>query len=207
MGEQKREGSGRGSRLVVLVMVAVIAWALYVVVKGIFFAPGLPAPRLTAEDLGPMDFGWRVEQLDGPQMDMAEVKGKVVLLNFWEHWCPPCVAEMPSIQRLYDVVHGEGILVLPVFRESPDATRKFLQGRGITMPVYQVVGSLPEALYPAAIPTTYIIGRDGRIAARHEGAARWDDGSVVAFLRGLAGAGPAQPPATRGQGERPAANG
>ena len=83
-------------------------------------------------------------------------------------------------------MEGGDVLVLPVFRESPDATRKFVQQRAITMPVYHVEGPLPAGVAPDAIPTTYILGRDGRFAYKEVGAARWDDDSVVAFLRGLA---------------------
>jgi thiol-disulfide isomerase/thioredoxin len=189
MGDFGQRRPARGNRLVSLLMVALIGGSLYIVVKGVFFPPNMQdmrPPQLRAQDLGPMDLNWRLRQLDGPDFDMAQLKGKVVFLNFWERRCPPCVAEMPSIQRLHQKVEGGGILVLPVFHESPDATRKFLQGHAITMPVYYVEGPLPADVAPDAIPTTYILGRDGRIVYKEVGAARWDDDSVVAFLRDLA---------------------
>lgn len=190
MGDFGQRRPARGNRLVTFLMVVLIGGSLYIVVKGVFFPPNmqdmLVPPQLRARDLGPMDLNWRLRQLDGPDFDMAQLRGKVVFLNFWEHWCPPCVAEMPSIQRLRQKVEGGGILVLPVFRESPDATRKFVQGHAITMPVYHVEGPLPADVVPDAIPTTYILGRDGRVVYKEVGAARWDDDSVVAFLRGLA---------------------
>jgi thiol-disulfide isomerase/thioredoxin len=104
MGDFGQRRPARGNRLVSFLMVILIGGSLYIVVKGVFFRPNmqdmLVPPQLRAQDLGPMDLNWRLRQLDGPDFDMAQLKGKVVFLNFWEHWCPPCVAEMPSIQRL-----------------------------------------------------------------------------------------------------------
>ena len=189
MGEAEQPKRARDNPLVVLVMIVVICGCLFIIIKGIFFPPNLASmlgpPELVAQDLGPMDLAWSVQQLDGPPMDMAQLKGKVVFLNFWEHWCPPCVAEMPSIQPLRQKLEGADVVVLPVFREDPSATRKFVAGHGITMPVYQVVGPLPADVAAEEIPTTYIIGRDGQVVVKETGAATWDDDSVVAFLRGL----------------------
>jgi thiol-disulfide isomerase/thioredoxin len=56
-----------------------------------------------------MDYNWRLQGLDGKALDVRKTKGKVIFLNFWATWCPPCVAEMPSIQRLYEVMRSEGI--------------------------------------------------------------------------------------------------
>jgi thiol-disulfide isomerase/thioredoxin len=187
MSEQEEKRPGAGNRIVVVLIVAAIAWALYVVIKNVAFPAELQPPALVAQDLGPMDLDWRVKQLDGPAMDMSSVKGKVVVLNFWEHWCPPCRAEIGSLQRLYEAVKGEGILVLPVFQEDPDATRRFLQARQITMPVYQVQGELPADVAPDYIPTTCIIDPKGHVVVKDDSSARWDDPSVVEFLQALAG--------------------
>ncbi len=138
-------------------------------VKNVLFPPSLedslPAPELTGKDMGAMDLDWRVQELGGQPMDMSSVKGKVVVVNFWEHWCPPCRAEIGSIQRLYDAVKDDDILVLPVFQDDADATRKFLDQQKITMPAYQVVGPLPEDVAPSSIPTTIILDRDGHARA------------------------------------------
>ncbi len=191
MSEREQGKRAGNDRIAFVVMVAVIAWAAYVVVKNLAFPPnaeaGLPVPELAGKDLGAIDLNWRVQQLDGEPMDMSSVVGKVVVLNFWEHWCGPCRAEIGSIQRLSDAVTGEGVLVLPVFQDDPDATRRFLQQQGITMPVYQVVGRLPGDVAPRAIPTTCVLNRDGHAWAVQVGAARWDDPSVVEFLKSLAG--------------------
>jgi len=176
-----------GDRIVVAVMVVVIAWALYVVVKSMLFPPELLPPTLAGQDLGAIDLDWRVQRLGGEPMDMSSVKGNVVVLNFWEHWCPPCRDEMASIQRLYEAVKDRGVLVMPVFQQEPDATRQFLLDRQITMPVYQVLGALPGDVAPGSIPTTYILNRGGHAVAVQVGAARWDDPSVVEFLKGLVG--------------------
>jgi thiol-disulfide isomerase/thioredoxin len=172
----------RRDPLVVVVMVAVIAWAGYVVIKNV----ALPRSGLQVKDLGPMDLSWRVQQLGGQAMDMSSVKGKVVVLNFWEHWCPPCRAEIGSIQRLYEEVKGDDILVMAEFHDDPAATQQFLQEQGITMPVYQIMTPLPAQVAPSQIPTTYILNRDAHVVDVQVGGARWDDPSVVKFLKKLA---------------------
>ncbi len=195
-----KKGRTTGDKIVIAVMILVVLWSGFVVMKNLFLPrnleDSLPPPELSGKDMGALDLDWRVQELGGQAMDMSSVKGKVVVLNFWEHWCPPCRAEIGSIQRLYDAVKGDGILVMPVFQDSAAATRKFLQQQSITMPVYQVIGALPGSVAPSAIPTTVVLDRDGHARAVHVGAARWDDPSVVKFLKGLAGKDEAPPPPT-----------
>ena len=189
MGEAEQKKPARSNRLVVLLMLALIFASLSIIIKGVFFPPSLEPPALRAQDLGPMDLNWRLKQLDGPDFDMAQLSGKVVFMNFWENWCGPCRAEMPSIERLRQKLEGTDVLVLPVFQDSPDDTRRFVQTHAITMPVYHVEGPLPPDITSGTYPTTYIIGRDGHFVFRQAGSVAWDDESVVAFLRELAAKG------------------
>jgi len=197
MSDAEHAQEPRSNPLVGLLLLVVVGAVFYAVARGGLLQRGgeggLPAPPIDVGNRTPIDLNWRVRQMDGPEMSVADLRGNVILLNFWEHWCPPCRAEMPSIQRLGQMVAGEDIVVLPVFTESEAATRKFLQEQGLTLPVYHLVGSLPQAIYPSAIPTTYIIDRQGRAVIQHVGAAAWDDEGVLTLLRKLAAEGaPAQ---------------
>jgi thiol-disulfide isomerase/thioredoxin len=132
-----------------------------------------------------MDYNWRVQGLDGRELHFSQIKGKLIFLNFWGTWCPPCVAEMPSIQRLYDRVKGEGIQFMCVSDEDKTKVRKFVEERGFTFPVYTLLGEKPRVLETRGVPATFIISRDGQIVFKHVGAAQWDHETGVDFIKRL----------------------
>jgi thiol-disulfide isomerase/thioredoxin len=132
-----------------------------------------------------MDYNWRLRGLDGNELDIRKTKGRIIFLNFWATWCPPCVAEMPSIQRLYDQIKNEEINFMVVSEEDRAKVDKFVKERGFTFPVYTVIGEKPRVFQTRGIPTTFIISRDGQIVFRHVGAAKWDHESSIDFLKGL----------------------
>ena len=109
---------------------------------------------------------FRVETLDGTPVALSDLRGQVVLVNFWATWCPPCRFEMPGFQRVYDEYRDQGftILGLSTDRGGTRIVREFLEERGITYPVAMAT---PEAVrvFGGAnlLPTSYLIDRDGRI--------------------------------------------
>lgn len=131
------------------------------------------------------DYNWTVHSLDGREFNMADAKGKVVFVNFWATWCLPCRAEMSSIQSLYDKVKDEGVIFLCVSKEDGATVSEFVREKGYTFPIYTRSPELPLVFDVEGIPTTFIIGPDGKIALRHVGAAKWDDEGSVNFIRGL----------------------
>jgi len=132
-----------------------------------------------------MDYNWRVEGLDGKELNVVETKGKVLFLNFWATWCPPCVAEMPSIQSLYDKIKAEGISFICVSEESRTEVSKFVKERGFTFPLYTLVGEKPQVLKSRGVPATFIVSQDGQIVFRQVGSAKWDDRTSIEFIKGL----------------------
>jgi len=169
----------------VLVAAALVAGAVLYLLSSEGRAPG-----------GGMASPWALRGLDGAELDVADLKGKVVFLNRWATWCPPCRAEMPSIQRLYEKMKDEGVVFALVSDEKPETVRKFIDESNYTMPIYTAAGEAPPVFGTDAIPTTFVIGRDGRIALRHVGAKDWDDEESTDLLRRLLAEGPpAAPPA------------
>lgn len=130
-----------------------------------------------------MDYNWRVRGLDGKEFDLGKTKGKVIFLNFWATWCPPCVAEMPSIQRLYDKIKTEGIDFICVSDESRTKVSKFVKEKGFTFPIYTLIGEKPQVFKTRGIPATFIISQDGQIVFKHVGGAKWDDKTSVDFIK------------------------
>lgn len=135
---------------------------------------------------GSWDYEMEVEDLDGAPVDFTQSAGKVLVLNFWATWCAPCVAEMPSLERLRDETADLDVHFAFITREDPPVVRQFIEKRGMDLPVYILAGDPPECFKGRSIPATFVLDKDGMIAMRHFGAAAWDADSVVAFIRGLA---------------------
>ncbi len=124
-----------------------------------------PAERKPAPDL-------TGTTLDGGAFNLADLRGRVVVLNVWASWCAPCRAEAPSLQRVSDELANEGVRFVGInTRDTDDNARAFERRFGISYPsVVDRDGALllrfKETLPPQAIPTTLVIDRGGRMAAR-----------------------------------------
>ncbi len=194
MADTERGGQGRPQRwITALLLTLVIAGTGWMVLRS---AVGpVDRPQLEKGNFGQMPYDWSVATLDGGEMRVSALKGRPIFLNVWAHWCPPCVAELPSIVRLRQELADTDVAFLLTFMDSAAETRAFMAEQGLDIPVHQPK-PMPGALMPEAIPTTYIIARDGTIVLEHTGAAEWDAPTVVEFLRGLA----AEPKPAEGAG-------
>lgn len=124
---------------------------------------------------------WQLVALNGDHVTFEEVNKKPVFLNFWATWCPPCKAEMPSIQATYEEV-GERINVVLVSSESPEKVSAFMEKSGYTFPVYTLGTGIPEDLKSRSLPTTFVITQEGIVVHRSEGMRKWDAASLKALL-------------------------
>ncbi len=120
------------------------------------------------------DYNWEFENLSGEKALLSDYKGKVIFLNLWATWCPPCIAEMPSIQELYDKYKdNEQIVFLIVSNEKTEKVSAFIQKRGFTFPVQITRYQLPKPFYTQSIPTTFLVSKSGKIVVKETGAANW----------------------------------
>ncbi|NDK55636.1 TlpA family protein disulfide reductase [Pontibacter fetidus] len=131
--------------------------------------------------------GFKMVDLKGNTVSFESLKGKVVFMNIWATWCPPCVAEMPNIQRLYEKVGSEKIafVMLSVDEGGMEKVKKFIDKKGFTFPVYMPASQFPQEFYSNAIPTTFIISPEGKIVAKQEGMADYDTKEVQDFLKNM----------------------
>ncbi|AHJ99626.1 TlpA family protein disulfide reductase [Hymenobacter swuensis] len=149
--------------------------------------PTDPPAQLTATKYAPV---LTLRGLDGQLLNLQELRGKAVLVNLWASWCPPCVAEMPGLQALYNKVDKRNVaFVLISLDENPAKAQRLVQRRGYTMPVYFPTAPLLAPFDTQSIPTTVLLGPDGQVAARHEGMADYDTPKFRAALEKLSGAG------------------
>ncbi len=122
---------------------------------------------------------------DGKTLRLVDYAGKYVFLNFWATWCPPCKAEMPSMERLFAALDGNdfGIMAISV-GEKTETVRKFMSENKYTFPIgMDSDGSLGAMFAGRGIPTTYILDRKGRAIAGVIGGREWDDPETVAAFK------------------------
>lgn len=132
--------------------------------------------------------GFKMVDLDGKTVAFESLKGKVIFLNIWATWCPPCIAEMPNIHSLYKKMDPNKVafVMLSVDEGGMAKVKKFIDKKGYTFPVYMPASEFPQEFYSNAIPTTFIISPQGKIVTKHEGMAEYDTKEVREFLQGLA---------------------
>lgn len=124
---------------------------------------------------------------NGKIISTDKLKGRVLFVNFWASWCPPCRAEMSSLGSLYDKLKNDSGFVFLFINEDEDKVKaeNFLTKYRYTFPIIVSSGNVPEAVFSHTLPTTVIIGRDGKIVFRHEGMAGYDTESFIKQLKAL----------------------
>lgn len=122
----------------------------------------------------------------GERVNMKQFEGKAIFLNFWATWCPPCVAEMPGINNLYQEVKDDNVefIMLSVDQDFEKA-RKFRKKKGYEFEIYQIAGPIPQMYSSNSIPTTYVIDAEGNLALTHLGMGDFDTKDFKQFLKEL----------------------
>jgi thiol-disulfide isomerase/thioredoxin len=144
------------------------------------------SPRESSKAIFLDEEDWRMALMSysGEQVELSEMKGKPVFINYWATWCPPCIAEMPSLQNLYNRYKDEVHFVF-ISNEDTEVVNKFMESRAYDFPLYRVAGRVPEAFESSILPTTILIGSGGRMVLFKTGAARWDSKKVFRMMDGL----------------------
>ena len=123
--------------------------------------------RLETEEHDRQRANFTLSDLEGRTWSLQDVRGKVVLLNFWATWCPPCRKEMPDLEALYRQFQPQGLLVLGISDDEPDKVKTFAEQQGITYPVLLDPGSkVNKSFHINGIPKTFIYDREGKIVAQ-----------------------------------------
>jgi cytochrome c biogenesis protein CcmG/thiol:disulfide interchange protein DsbE len=126
---------------------------------------GSSAPPSPQVGFGAPDF--TLDSLSGDPITLTDLRGQVVVLNFWASWCPPCRAEMPAMNTVYQKFHDQGLVVLGVnttYQDDEASARTALRDWGLTFPIVFDRDGTPSRQYRIqAMPTTFFVGRDGVI--------------------------------------------
>ena len=114
------------------------------------------------------DYDLVLEDLEGNTLDLADWKGKPIFLNFWATWCPPCIAEMPDINKLYQSVNKEVHFAIISVDEDREKAKAFAKRKDFDFPIYFPKSRLPKVYESTTIPTTYVINTKGTLSSVKE---------------------------------------
>jgi cytochrome c biogenesis protein CcmG, thiol:disulfide interchange protein DsbE len=130
-------------------------------------AASTTAGRIPAPQVGFLAPTFTLTNLDGQSVHLSDYQGQVVLLNFWASWCPPCRAEMPAIQQVYQNYRGQGLVVLAInasYQDTPAAMQTLLGSFAHSFPILLDKDSSVNRLYAVnSLPSTFFIDRQGTI--------------------------------------------
>ncbi|MCZ4243441.1 TlpA family protein disulfide reductase [Pedobacter punctiformis] len=175
--------------IVLLLVIIFVPDAKALLIQGLmkvgFYSPKIEETKKSAGNLN----GIRFKNTKGEVVDLGDLKGKVIFLNFWATWCPPCRAEMPSINKLYSQFKDDKNVVFLFADADGDLAKssKFMLDRKYELPVYKIESDIPKQIFESSLPTTVIFDKQGRLSFRHEGVADYSNKKFVDFLNKLKG--------------------
>lgn len=133
----------------------------------------------------PADFNLTLMDEDGNTLSLADFKGKAIFLNMWATWCPPCIAEMPNINKLYKEMGNEVAFVMVSLDDDFETAKAFNKRKGFDLPIYTLQSRRPAMYQSTTVPTTYVISADGKLMMTHKGMSNYNTSMFKKFLKGI----------------------
>jgi len=168
------------TRGVFLMAVALLAW-------GIGCTGDKSTPTLTALAERPLAPDFSLVDMADDLHQLSAYRGRVVIVNFWATWCPPCREEMPAMQRAWEKLKQEDIAMLAInIGEDEDTIFAFMANYPVEFPLLLDRNSAVIQSWPVqGLPTTFVVDPQGRLAYRAIGGRDWDDPKIMALVRAL----------------------
>ncbi|MCO5268041.1 MAG: TlpA family protein disulfide reductase [Brumimicrobium sp.] len=126
-------------------------------------------------------YNWILVDLKGKQTNLSISEGKVIIINSWATWCPPCVAEMPSFQKLYNS-YKDKVDFYFVASDDPSKVSQFMIKNEYDLPIYFQVNNPPKELESDLLPTSFVVDKQGKIIIKEVGTKNWDSQDIHDLL-------------------------
>jgi peroxiredoxin len=165
--------------LILVVVILVVGFAVYIATN---------LPTTTSVVVGEVAPDFQLEDTAGNQVSLAALRGKVVLVNFWATWCPPCREEMPAMERLHEVMAGDDFVMLAINTEKQGRTvvPEFLNKTPYTFTILFDDKEVVQQQYGVyKFPESFIIRKDGTVDQKIVGPLDWSSNKTIAYFKGL----------------------
>lgn len=155
------------------------------------FQPSVPDRPIEglSTGLAASDFNEEIlfKSMEDEVIELSDQKGKVVFINFWATWCPPCIAEMPTINKLYSNFreNGKVVFLMVDVDNNPVKSQAFMNKRKFDLPVYTPASPIPSSYLEGAIPTTLVLNKYGKVVFKHEGMGDFSNEEFKTFINEL----------------------
>ena len=183
-----KKNVGNALFIILFLIIILVPSAKGLVMQGLMeiglFKPSIDQSKNTIKtDLSAINF----KDSKNNMVSLSDFKGKIVFINFWATWCPPCLAEMPSVNKLYQQFgNDEDVIFLLVDADSNfTKAQAYFDRKKYTMPIYTFASSLPKEIYSGSLPTTVVFDKKGRIAYNGIGAANYANPKFISFIKEL----------------------
>ncbi len=146
-----------------------------------------PGEGLTPIADAPQAPDFHLSDSEGVGHRLTDYRGRVVIVNFWATWCPPCREEMPSMQRAWEQLRAEDIMMLAInVGEDEDTIFRFTANYPVEFPLLMDLDSKVTGEWPVrGLPTTFVVDPQGRLVYRAIGGREWDDAELLQAVRAL----------------------
>lgn len=134
------------------------------------------------------DYNMKLVDTNGNILDLQTLKGKTIFMNYWATWCAPCVAEMPSIDGLYEKVGEDPNIVFLMISEDKkmSTARGWVKRKGFSFPIYKLASPIADVYETGVVPTTFVISPEGKIVVAKTGMANYNSRRFVKLMKKLA---------------------
>ncbi|MGB3466149.1 MAG: TlpA disulfide reductase family protein [Cyclobacteriaceae bacterium] len=149
---------------------------------------GLMKPDILEDrELKKAEYTFSLTDTQGATVPFSDFRGKTIFINFWATWCPPCIAEMPDINELYEEMkdNDEIVFVLISVDKERENALAYVDKKSFDFPIYFLKTKPPAVYDTKSIPTTYVISPEGKIVAERHGMAKYNTESFRSFLKEL----------------------
>lgn len=172
--------------IVVCGVIYLAGWHTVIIgrIQQVVLSTGIIQPTIV-DDKRYASYDFLLEDLQGERIPFDTFKGEVVFINFWATWCPPCIAEMPDINKLYNDKKNKVSFVMISLDQDEAKAKDFLAKKDFQFPVYFLRSPIPRSYDTHAIPTTYVLDQNGTIKVENHGMAKYNTENFKQLLSEL----------------------